>query len=1400
MPSLLKAKGLQTFHNELKLPEGALLTADNIVIDRNDVVRPRRGFGDYGCCGLNPPACPCPCSGIRVCQLIAYKDRILLHYCCRVHYDCECSAGCFTPFTGTVSATCSGIRIKSVESNGNLYLTTTEGIRKISGTLDACCATNFACGACTISCAGGPKGLNTSTKLNYEAGGFMPPLAKTAYRVVWGITDNNKNLILGAPSSRFVVGNIDECNCANVCVTTSIPTDVTTTQYFYQVYRSQVVCTCMAACFGCLEPGDELNLVIESAVTQAQLTAGSITIKDATPDCLREVGVLLYTNCISAEGILQQNDKPPLAKDIEVFRNSTFYANTTNLHRFQFNVVSTCVSCCPINRLIVANCCSARIYKYQGDEEVQAITTVAQACITNKSYLLINSANDTREYYVWMNVCCACCVTAPTAADTAGRIALKACIVCCTTACQVASTVGCVLCMSGNSDFGTPAVCMATVTVTWAKNGSVTDTADGTTATCFTFPCPSTQGLGECFCPSNDCVSAFMLRSNVISVGEQICETANSIVNTVNQDIARAEITTFTTVARACLTAGESFLFSNGGNTNKTQFYYDLCCMVSAPTCCNACFSTNVEIAIPCGCTTAANVATVTAAAITCATGYTASACSTTVTVTNGTTGYAPNASDVDTCYSFTITTPGKNVGISNAFYLSSECDLPGVVLFENKTLADVPFYVFADPASAYNPNFPTQNATITSTAGICSCTKTRFTTSGAHGLIAKDCVFILEEGNCGCGAHSFFGKQTVSAVPCACMTFDVNIAFSSGFGAGPCCNGFAFKITGFNSSDNESKPNRIYFSKEGQPEAVPLVNFLDVGGKDEEITRILALRDNLFILKEDGAFILTGGPAPSFAVRLLDNSTLITASDSAAVLNNQIYVLTTQGVATVSDTGIGIISRPIEDKILCVTKSGFCHKTASFGVGYESDRSYVLWLPSTSTDTVGTQAYRYNTFNQTWVRWTHGAQAGIVNPVDDKIYIASSTNNFVKQERKTGDRTDYSDAQICLCLGIQTICPCVLKVELSTVCGVGVGDALVQTQFITVSKFNRLLRKLDLDVGPTCTDYFSTQELTPGQCSAASLVSLIAKLCADISPTALPVPAACVSAACDTFTDAAVCTVADCLRVVITSACCSPVSCPAGLLDCCDVAFMVCVCQPCCTFKLSTTRGGCAINITGVGVGIHTITPTLDPAASAPSTFAIIRTDFNTLACCLNTHLTMQFSDYDCVGAACTVDFESLVTGTCASLNTACVSFIVPYVAGPIKQFEGIKAVTEWAPQHFGDPSIMKQIPEGTVVFDGNNFFDAKVAYSTDLSKDFTEFKFTGQGTGFWGGFDWGCAAWGGEGTDVPYRTLIPRQKQRCRYITVRFTHENAREEFNVLGISLEVRPLSSRGYRSIN
>ena len=182
-------------------------------------------------------------------------------------------------------------------------------MKKISGTI-ACCATNFVATANFITNSGGPKALDTTGVVTFECGGFLNPLSKTAYRVVWGIKDVNKNLILGSPSSRFVIANTDCCAFANVCTTFTVPGDVTSTCYFYQIYRTGIVTTCCSSCVPCLEPGDEMNLVFEAAATACDITAGIITIKDSNPDCFREAGVLLYTNPVSGDGILQATEKP----------------------------------------------------------------------------------------------------------------------------------------------------------------------------------------------------------------------------------------------------------------------------------------------------------------------------------------------------------------------------------------------------------------------------------------------------------------------------------------------------------------------------------------------------------------------------------------------------------------------------------------------------------------------------------------------------------------------------------------------------------------------------------------------------------------------------------------------------------------------------------------------------------------------------------------------------------------------------------------------------------------------------------------------------------------------------------------------------------------------------------
>jgi hypothetical protein len=101
--------------------------------------------------------------------------------------------------------------------------------------------------------------------------------------------------------------------------------------------------------------------------------------------------------------------------------------------------------------------------------------------------------------------------------------------------------------------------------------------------------------------------------------------------------------------------------------------------------------------------------------------------------------------------------------------------------------------------------------------------------------------------------------------------------------------------------------------------------------------------------------------------------------------------------------------------------------------------------------------------------------------------------------------------------------------------------------------------------------------------------------------------------------------------------------------------------------------------------------------------------------------------------------------------------------------------------------------------MFDQNNFYRAILSFATDLSQDFVDIPFQGRGVGYWGYGIWGTPDfyWGGEGNDAPFRTIVPAEKQRCRYMTIKLAHEEARSKFRVVGISAPIRQLSTRAYR---
>jgi hypothetical protein len=209
-------------------------------------------------------------------------------------------------------------------------------------------------------------------------------------------------------------------------------------------------------------------------------------------------------------------------------------------------------------------------------------------------------------------------------------------------------------------------------------------------------------------------------------------------------------------------------------------------------------------------------------------------------------------------------------------------------------------------------------------------------------------------------------------------------------------------------SSTNDRYKNGLAWSKPNQPEAVPLTNFKQVGDKDSEGLRAIPLRDALYIFKDGEGIYKVTGYYPDFQIELLDSSAKLIGSETPDILNNQIYCLTDQGVTVVSDT-TKVISRPIEQDLLMIFgEDASTVSELAFGLAYESDRKYYLFLPGTSADETPTQAYVFNSFTNTWVRHTLQKTCGVV--FENRLYLGDALSNYINKERKSYTYTDYVD------------------------------------------------------------------------------------------------------------------------------------------------------------------------------------------------------------------------------------------------------------------------------------------------------------------------------------------------------------------------------------------------------
>jgi hypothetical protein len=221
-------------------------------------------------------------------------------------------------------------------------------------------------------------------------------------------------------------------------------------------------------------------------------------------------------------------------------------------------------------------------------------------------------------------------------------------------------------------------------------------------------------------------------------------------------------------------------------------------------------------------------------------------------------------------------------------------------------------------------------------------------------------------------------------------------------------------------TSVNDSRPNRIYFSKFNQPEAVPVVNYIEIGSANQPIRRIVPLRDGVMVMKDDGVFRISNA-SPPFAITPIDYNVRILAANTAAELDNKVYFLSDQGVVALSDSDAQIMSFVLDRTIIENTSPDLFPnlRAVAWGLSYQSDRKYILFMPTSSDDTQSTQQYVYNHLTQVWVKWTRGATCGVILKRDGKMYMGSvqgsansSGDSYIYQERKSFTNNDYADNQ----------------------------------------------------------------------------------------------------------------------------------------------------------------------------------------------------------------------------------------------------------------------------------------------------------------------------------------------------------------------------------------------------
>lgn len=701
---------------------------------------------------------------------------------------------------------------------------------------------------------------------------------------------------------------------------------------------------------------------------------------------------------------------------------------------------------------------------------------------------------------------------------------------------------------------------------------------------------------------------------------------------------------------------------------------------------------------------------------------------------------------------------------VVNGFYISGTSSAPGTFLLEQKSLDNNEFYLLTNNTiigQSFNPDLSPGLLTITNSAA----NPTVVTSSSAHNLLNGDKIIITNSNS----TPSIDGVYQITYLSPTTFSIPVVVTVAGTTGT--------FESTSVaEASSNEEQPHRVYYSKFQQSESVPIVNYLDIGATDKAILRIFPLRDSLFVFKEDGLYRISGEVAP-FSVSLFDSSCILIAPDSLSVSNNQLYGWSTQGVSTITEAGVSIVSRPIDTEILKRASSQYTNfTTATWGIGYESDNSYTVYTTNEVTDNKGTIGYRYSTLTNSWTTLDRTATCGVINSANDRMYIGAGDINYLEKERKDFTRYDYSNREYVRLISAGALNG--TSLILSDVSNITEGDVIVQEQTLTVYEFNLLLKKLDLDPSVPTADFYSTLAASPGDNLRTKIEQLATKL--------------------DTFSLEGYSTlIGDYTGSIATASIANPTVITTSLPHNLQTGRIVTISGN----TSSDVNGKFSVTVSGnpskftIPVDLL-FSGTGGTYSTNVSDFQDLKTCYNLIASTLSSDPALAFSDYRTIDNNTTQ--EAIVLNKNSVTKTLTLNLALDFIVGQITVYKAIPCRFVYSPITMGDVLGLKHLRETTMMFENKAFTKASLSFSTDLLPEEIFVEFNGDGNGIFGHQSFGSGFFGGGSNSAPFRTFVPRQCQRCRYLVLGFNHSIAREKFAVFGATITGEiGISTRGYR---